>query len=63
MIEYAANKYSQYLRQETYLGTNFIRFNVTDPLLDDLRVRKALALSIDSQAIITHILKGGQKPA
>ncbi len=63
MIEYAANKYSQYLRQETYLGTNFIRFNVTDPLLDDLRVSKALALSIDSQAIITHILKGGQKPA
>ncbi len=63
MIEYAAGKYNEYLRQETYLGTNFIRFNVTDPALKDLRVRQALALSIDSQAIITHILKGGQKPA
>ncbi len=63
MIDYAAAKYPQYLRQETYLGTNFIRFNVTDPTLKDLRVRKALALSIDSEAIITHILKGGQKPA
>lgn len=63
MIEYAAANYPDYLRQETYLGTNFIRFNVTDPTLKDLRVRKALALSIDSEAIITHILKGGQKPA
>ena len=63
MIDYAADKYREYLRQETYLGTNFIRFNVTDPALKDLRVRKALALSIDSEAIITHILKGGQKPA
>lgn len=63
MIEYAAGKYPGHLRQETYLGTNFIRFNVTDSTLSDLRVRKALALSIDSEAIITHILKGGQKPA
>jgi len=63
MIEHAKDKYSKYLRQETYLGTNFIRFNVTDPLLMDLRVRQALALAIDSEAIITHILKGGQKPA
>lgn len=63
MIEYAADKYPQYLRQETYLGTNFIRFNVTDPSLKDLKVRQALALSIDSEAIIEHILKGGQKPA
>ncbi len=63
MIEYAKDKYPQYLRQETYLGTNFIRFNVTDPLLKDVRIRKALALAIDSEAIITHILKGGQTPA
>ncbi len=63
MIEHAANKYPQYLRQETYLGTSFIRFNVTDPKLNDLKVRQALALSVDSQAIIDHILKGGQTPA
>lgn len=63
MIEHASNHYKKYLRQETYLGTNFIRFNVTDPTLKELKVRQALALSIDSKAIITHILKGGQKPA
>lgn len=63
MIEHASNHYKKYLRQETYLGTNFIRFNVTDPTLKELKVRQALALSIDSEAIITHILKGGQKPA
>lgn len=63
MIDYATSNYPDSLRQETYLGTNFIRFNVTDPKLKDLKVRKALALSIDSQAIIDHILKGGQKAA
>jgi len=63
MIEHAANNYSKYLRQETYLGTNFVRFNVTDPSLKDLKVRQALALSIDSESIIKHILKGGQTPA
>lgn len=63
MIEYASNQYQPYLRQETYLGTSFIRFNVTDPKLMDLKVRQALALSIDSQAIIDHVLKGGQTPA
>ena len=63
MIEHAANEYPEYLKQETYLGTFFIRFNVTDPALKDLKVRQALALSIDSQAIIDHILKGGQTQA
>ena len=49
MIEHASNHYKKYLRQETYLGTNFIRFNVTDPTLKELKVRQALALSIDSR--------------
>jgi len=63
MIEHSLNNYRQYLRQETYLGTNFIRFNVTNPTLQNLKVRQALALSIDSESIIKNILKGGQTAA
>ncbi len=63
MIEYSKQKYAENLRQETYLGINFLRFNVTRDQLKDVKVRKALALSIDTQSIIDNILKGGQQPA
>jgi oligopeptide transport system substrate-binding protein len=42
-----------------YLGTYFLRFNVTKPPFNDVRVRKALALVIDKQRLITKILHGG----
>jgi oligopeptide transport system substrate-binding protein len=41
-----------------YLGTYFFRVNVTRKPFDDVRVRKALALSID-RARINEILMGG----
>lgn len=46
------------LRQEPYLGTAFVRLNVTRPGLSDARVRRALALSIDRQQLCTSLLKG-----
>ena len=46
-----------------YLGTYFYRVNVTKPPFDDPRVRKALALTIDREAICEKITKAGQKPA
>lgn len=46
-----------------YLGTYFIRFNVTRKPFDDVRVRKALALAIDKQHIISKIMKAGEKVA
>ncbi|MGI9316504.1 MAG: peptide ABC transporter substrate-binding protein [bacterium] len=46
-----------------YLGTYFYRFNVTRPPLDDARVRLALSLAVDRQAIIDSVTKGGQIPA
>ena len=45
------------------LGTYFYRFNVTREPLDDVRVRKALALAIDKTAIATWLLRAGQRPA
>ena len=46
-----------------YLGTYFYRFNVNRPPLDDARVRRALSMSIDRQAIVDSVTKGGQLPA
>jgi len=48
---------------DPYLGTYYYRFNVTRPPLDDVRIRKALAMSIDRRALVENVLKGGQAPA
>jgi oligopeptide transport system substrate-binding protein len=44
-------------------GTYMYRLNVTRKPLDDVRVRKALALAVDKQAIVDHVTKAGQIPA
>ncbi len=46
-----------------YLGTYFYRLNVTRKQLKDARVRKALAMSIDRQAIVDRVTKAGEIPA
>lgn len=46
-----------------YLGTYFYRVNTTKPPFDDPRVRRALALTIDREAICEKITKAGQIPA
>lgn len=40
-----------------------IDFNLDNVLFQDVRVRKAIALAIDPQAIITNVLKGVASPA
>lgn len=46
-----------------YLGTYFIRLNVTRKPFDDPRVRRALALAIDKNRIVKKITKAGEQPA
>jgi oligopeptide transport system substrate-binding protein len=46
-----------------YLGTYFIRFNITRKPFDDPRVRKALALAVDRERIVKKITRGGEQPA
>ncbi|AVX19891.1 oligopeptide transport system substrate-binding protein [Carboxydocella sporoproducens DSM 16521] len=45
------------------LTTYFYRFNVTRKPLDNPKVRKALALAIDREAIVKNVTKAGQTPA
>ncbi len=44
-----------------YLGTYFVRFNLTHKPFDDVRVRKALALAIDKNRIVTKITRAGEQ--
>lgn len=63
MIQYAKAKYPKFIRQEPYLGSNFIRCNIQRKGLDNPKVRRALAISLDNQSIIDNILQGGQAVA
>jgi oligopeptide transport system substrate-binding protein len=53
----------QFLRSDAYLNTYFVRLNTTRRPLDDDRVRRALSLAIDRDALVQHVLHGGQSPA
>jgi len=45
------------------LGTFFLQFNTVHPVLSDIRVRQALALAIDKQALVEGVMKDGKKAA
>lgn len=43
--------------------TYFYGFNTTAPVVSDVRVRRALSMAVDRQALIDNVTKGGQEPA
>ena len=43
--------------------TYFYGFNTKAPFVDDVRVRQAMSMAIDRQALIDNVTKGGQEPA
>ena len=51
------------IRFDPYAGVYFYRVNTTRPPLDDVRVRKALSLSIDRRQISERIVKGHERVA
>jgi oligopeptide transport system substrate-binding protein len=45
------------------LCTYYYGFNIKAPIVDDVRVRRALSMAVDRQGLIDNITKGGQVPA
>jgi oligopeptide transport system substrate-binding protein len=51
------------LRIDPYCGIYFYRFNVSKKPFDDVRVRRALALSIDRESLVRNVTAAGETPA
>jgi oligopeptide transport system substrate-binding protein len=51
------------IRLTPYLGTYYYLLNTSIPPLNDVRVRRAMAMSINREQIVKSITKGGQLPA
>lgn len=62
-IDTYRKEHPESLRIEPYLGLYFYRLNVTRPPLNDKRVRRALALTIDRESLIRNVTRGEQAPA
>ena len=45
------------------LCTYYYGFNTSAPVVDDVRVRRALSMAVDRQSLIDNVLKGEQVPA
>ena len=56
-------EHPEFLHIDPMFGTYFYRFVVTKPPLGDVRVRRALAMSIDREGITKDISRCDQKPA
>jgi oligopeptide transport system substrate-binding protein len=51
------------LQISPFLDTYFYRLNVTRPVLNEPKVRRALSLAVNRRAIVETILRGQQQPA
>lgn len=54
---------SPFFKPNVFLATYVYRFNVNVPPLNDVRVRRALAMAIDREALVRDVTRSGQVPA
>lgn len=62
-IKYYRENNPDIIRLEPLLGTYYYEINTERPPLDDVRVRRALALALDREQITGYVLKAGEPPA
>ena len=62
MISYAAAKAPQDFCRDPYYCTIFYRLNTTRGALRDVRVREALSLAIDRDALVSKVVRGAGSP-
>jgi oligopeptide transport system substrate-binding protein len=62
-VPYYRRVHPELVRIDPYEGVYFYRINISRKVLDNPKVRLALNLSIDREAIVKNILREGQKPA
>jgi oligopeptide transport system substrate-binding protein len=53
----------EFLRVDPFSESNFLRFNLTVPPFNDIRVRQALSRAIDRVALARDVLEGSRQPA
>lgn len=58
LVEKFKTDYPQFLRQEAYVASDFMRFNTTRKGLDNQKVRMALSLAIDRKLLCENLLFG-----
>ena len=56
-------EHPEVLHRAPLAETRYLAFNTTRPPLDDVRVRRALALALDRTRLVEKVLRGGQEPA
>jgi len=62
-IKFYTENHPEQIRLDPWLGTYFYELNTSYPPLDDVRVRQALAMSLDREAIVKHVCKAGEPAA
>ncbi len=62
MIAYAKQEAPEAYQQHPYYCCIFYRLNTQRPPLNDLRVRKALSLAIDRDALVKQVVRGAGVP-
>ncbi len=63
MLEYVRRRHRGEFCQDPYYCTIFYRLNTKRPPLDDVRVRRALALAVDREALVSKVVRGAGRPA
>jgi oligopeptide transport system substrate-binding protein len=62
-VQFYQDKHPELLRLDPYLRSYYYLLNVNKPPLNDPRVRKALAMSIDREKIARYVTRSGEQPA